>query len=135
MYRYCVACLVLASLGGCAANPPAAATGGVAAANLAEPAVAANAVTPVDAQTQAITAAIATIPGAVKTLADDKICEPTTLPGSRIVVGQTCYSPSARAANTQLQVDELRREQDMLERAERDREQQRQRASMQAAFP
>lgn len=134
MYRYCVACLVLASLGGCATSPPVAEPGVVAAASLEPTAAESVAAIPTAGQAQALTTAVAATPSALKE-SSDQICEQTTLPGSRIVVGQRCYSPSARAANTRSQLDELRRDQEMRERGERDREQQRQRASMQAAFP
>ena len=134
MYRYCVACLVLASLGGCAASPPGAETGVAAISNL-DPTTAENvaAAAPANGQTPKPAPTVAaTLIGSNNT---DEICESTTLPGSRIVSGKHCYSPTARDANTRSQLEELRREQEMRERAERDREMQRQRSSMSALFP
>lgn len=133
MYRYCAACLVFAFLGGCAANPPAPAAP-VATSLSFEPAAAENAaVAPANGQAQLTQAVAGTLIGV--TGSPDTVCETTTQPGSRIVVGKRCYSSSERAANTRLQIEEMRRDQEMRERAERDREMQRQRAAMQTAFP
>jgi hypothetical protein len=131
MYRYGVTCLVLAFLGGCAASPPGAETGVSAISNL-DPTTAESVAAIPSGQMQKAPTVASTLIGSNTS---DEICESTALPGSRIVTGKHCYSPSARDANTRSQLEELRREQEMRERAERDREMQRQRSSMSALFP
>ena len=134
MYRHYIACMVLASLGGCAANPPAPEVGAPAAA------VAATAAEPAEAQ--ALAAPVPAPSVDIKDFEGETVCESITATGTRMVVEKRCYTASkndkqaaARAENTRLQMENLRRDQEMRQRMERDAEVNRQTASMRAAFP
>ena len=138
MYRHCIACLALASLYGCAANPPEPETAGSAVgvgAIAAEPAASAD-------QAQALAAPVPAPSVDIKDFEGETVCESITATGTRMVVEKRCYTASkndkqaaARAENTRLQMEDLRRNQEMRQRMERDAEVNRQTASMRAAFP
>jgi hypothetical protein len=75
----------------------------------------------------------------VQELSQRTVCEQIRRPGSRIVIANRCYTPDAnpegdarRAELVRQQMDELRREQEAMERMalEREREMARQRALM-----
>jgi hypothetical protein len=133
MYRYCIACMVLASLGGCAANlpgpePPVSAIG--VAATAAQPSAFVG-------QVQALAAPVPAASVDIKDFEGKTICESITAPGSRMVVEKRCYTPSkndkeaaARAENTRAQIANMRREQEMREQMQRQVEMDRQRAAM-----
>lgn len=138
MYRHCIACLALASLYSCAASPvepeTTASTAGVAA-TAAEPAASAG-------EAQALAAPVPATSVDVKNFDGKTVCESITATGTRMVVEKRCYTASkndkeatARAENTRLQMENLRRDEEMRQRMERDAEVNRQTASMRALFP
>jgi hypothetical protein len=146
MYRYCVAYLALAFLGGCAASPSGPEvnlTAADAAADSAPPTGTENSVVgTANGQGQALAAPGAVTPVNIQDFQGETVCEPITATGTRMVVEKRCYTRSKndklaaeRAANTRLKMEELRHSQEMGERAQRDAEERRQTASMRSAFP
>jgi hypothetical protein len=92
---------------------------------------------PVAARTAAQTIPAKTVP--IQDLGQRTVCEQIKLPGSRIVVENRCSTSNVndrseaklaaqRKEYTQLQIETLRREQDNMERMQREREMARERA-------
>src|SRR5262245_51056854 len=98
MYRYCMACLVLSSLGGCAVSPhePSAGTAATdVSATLTAPAPATSTVdfAPAGATpAQAPGASAAAVSVDVKDFKGKTICEPVVATGTRMVIAKHCYT-------------------------------------------
>ncbi|HEX5048519.1 MAG TPA: hypothetical protein VFX89_15500 [Gammaproteobacteria bacterium] len=145
MYRYCMACLVLASFGGCAVAPyessPGAAAAGASPA-IDEPVTSIAAGLASTDAAQASGTAPAPVSVEVKDFKGKTICEPIVATGTRMVIAKHCYTQdqndklaAERKANTRAKLEELRRSEEMGERQDRQREMDRQRAAMSSSFP
>jgi hypothetical protein len=122
MYRLPLTVSVLFALGGCAASQP----------SLQASFAAGSAAPPDVSPVQTLE---------IGDYADNTICEKVTRPGSRIVIGETCYQRDRSEALeehryevVQAQINELRREQEMLEMWQRQRDLEMQRAAMRRAL-